>query len=77
MVRKAPATTKSKGSQKDETRIPGITEGADFIQQMGDVAGIELDKAILRAAREKSAEDIMNIPEGGLKSEISAPVNSE
>ena len=77
MVRKAPAAAKNKGSQKDETRIPGITEGADFIQQMGDVAGIELDKAILRAAREKPAEDIMNIPEGGLKSEISAPVNSE
>ncbi len=77
MVRKAPATTKNKGSNKDETRIPGVTAGSDLIQQMGDTAGIELDNAIARAASEKRAEEIMNIPVGGLNSEISAPVNSE
>jgi len=77
MVRKAPATTKNKGSHKDETRIPGVTSGSDMIQQMGDAAGIALDNAIASAASEKRAEDVMDLPLGGLNNEIADRINSE
>lgn len=77
VVRKAPATTKHKGSQKNETFMAGITGGADILQQYGDPGGIAMDEAIAKAARSKSAEDIMGLPLGGLNNDIAAPVNSE
>jgi len=77
MVRKAPATTKHKGSQKNETDIPGLTGAADIIQGLGSEEGKALDDAIARAAKEKTAAEIMEIPIGGLNSDIAAPVNSE
>ncbi|GAB6181234.1 hypothetical protein JCM14036_25530 [Desulfotomaculum defluvii] len=52
MPRKPGATDKKKGSQKNETFIPGVTEGADFIQQkLGDPQGMKLDKSIVQAAK--------------------------
>lgn len=77
MVRKAPATTKHKGSQKNEASMAGVTDAADFIKQANDPDGIALDEAIAREARDKSAEDIMRVPVGGLNSDIAAPVNTE
>lgn len=52
MVRKAPATTKHKGSQKDETYMAGITNNSDYIQQQNDPAGLKLDKSIAENAAE-------------------------
>lgn len=47
MVRKPGATDKKKGSQQNETHIPGVTEGSDFIQQrLGEEEGIKLDKSM-------------------------------
>ncbi|KNZ68932.1 hypothetical protein Tfer_2421 [Thermincola ferriacetica] len=77
MVRKAPATTKHKGSQKNETYMPGITEATDMIQQMGDLQGIALDEGIAKAVREKSVSEVMDTPIGGLNNDIAAPVNTE
>ncbi|MCL4440083.1 MAG: hypothetical protein M1609_05705 [Firmicutes bacterium] len=77
MIRKAPATTKPKGSQKNETSIPGITGAADILQGAGDSRGKALDEAIAKDAREKSPADVMDIPVGGLNSDIAAPINSE
>ncbi len=77
MVRRAPAADKHKGSQKNETYMAGITGAADLLQQTGDPGGKALDEAIARAARSKSAEDIMGIPIGGLNGDIAAPVNTE
>lgn len=82
MVRKAPATSKTKGSQKNETYMPGITESADFIQSAGDPAGPALDRAVSEAASSTPASstparEVMDMPIGGLNSEIAAPVNSK
>lgn len=76
MVRKAPATTKHKGSQKNETYMAGVTDSIDYLQQQGNPDGIALDQSIADAAKAKTAEDIMDVPVGGLNSEIEAPVNS-
>lgn len=65
MVRKAPATTKHKGSQRDETRMAGITDNADYLQQQGDPAGIRLDESVTHEAHSKSAKDVMDTPAGG------------
>lgn len=52
MPRKPGATDKKKGSQKNETFIPGVTEGADFIQQkLGDPRGMKLDQDIAQASK--------------------------
>lgn len=52
MPRKPGATDKKKGSQKNETSIPGVTEGADFIQQkLGAPQGMKLDKSIDQTAK--------------------------
>lgn len=77
MVRKAPATSKTKGSQRDETRMPGITDNADYIQQMGNPEGIRLDESISEAAHSKSAEDIIGTPAGSLNNDIAAPINTK
>lgn len=77
MVRKAPATSKTKGSQRDETRMAGITDNADYLQQQGNPGGIRLDQSINREAHSKSAEDVMEVPAGGLNNNIAAPINSK
>lgn len=77
MVRKAPATSKTKGSQRDETRMAGITDNADYLQQQGSPGGIRLDESVTHAAHSKSAEDVMDIPAGGLNNDIAAPINSK
>lgn len=77
MVRKAPAASKTKGSQRDETRMAGITDNADYLQQQGNPEGIRLDESITLEAHSKSAEDVMDIPAGGLNNEIAAPVNTK
>ena len=76
MVRKAPATTKNKGSQKDETYMPGITGTADVSQSAGNPEGIALDQAVRKDAG-KPATEVMDTPIGGLNSDIAAPVNSK
>lgn len=77
MVRKAPATNKHKGSRKNETYLPGITENADVLQQLGNMDGKALDKSVAANAKDKNAADVMDVPVGGLNSDIAAPVNSE
>ncbi len=77
MVRKAPATIKHKGSRKNETYLPGITDQVDVLQKAGKRSGKALDDVVAREARKKSPGDIMDVPAGGLNSEIAAPVNSE
>ncbi len=58
MTRKAPATEKHKGSQKDETYMAGITGNADFLQQNLDYTdGLSLDEAIAEASRDDSPEN--------------------
>lgn len=76
MVRKAPATTKDKGSHKSETYMPGITGTSDIIQSAGDPEGLALDQAVRKDA-DKPAAEVMDTPIGGLNSEIAEPVNSK
>lgn len=54
MVRKAPATTKHKGSQKNEAYTAGITGSSDFVQQHNDPAGLRLDKSVAENAAERT-----------------------
>lgn len=75
-MRKAPATNKKKGSHKDETYMPGITDAADVVLSAGDPDGIALDQAVRKDA-DKPASEVMDTPIGGLESEIAAPVNSK
>lgn len=77
MVRKAPSTTKNKGSNSNVRNMAGITGHSDVLQELGDPAGIALDESIAKAAHEMSSEDFPDMPIGGLNSKISAPVNSE
>jgi len=60
MVRKAGATDKkSKGSQKNETYMAGITGAADFIQQkIGSSGGIKLDHDLAENANKPVDEVI-------------------
>lgn len=76
LVRKAPATTKNKGSHRDETYKPGITGTTDVVQSAGDPEGIALDQAVRKDA-DKPVSEVMDTPIGGLNSEIAAPVNSK
>lgn len=69
MVRKAPATTKNKGSNSNETSMAGITEHTDILQQLGNPAGIALDQSVAKAAKQMTAEKFADMP-GGLNSEI-------
>lgn len=74
MVRKAPATTKQE-NRTNEDYMPGIT-GTGEILQAGS-PGEALDKAIAEEAHKKTAEDIMEVPIGGLDSDIAARVNTK
>lgn len=57
MVRKAGATDKkSKGSQKNETYMAGITDAGDIIQKNGNDKGRKLDQDIEKAARKPAKE---------------------
>lgn len=55
MVRKAGATDKKKGTRKNETSIPGVTDSADFLQRkISDPEGIKLDQSIEENANKTS-----------------------
>ncbi|WP_227765147.1 hypothetical protein [Zhaonella formicivorans] len=57
MVRKAGATDKkSKGSQKNETYMAGITESADFVQKFSDPRGSKLDHDVAKAVNKPVKE---------------------